>query len=113
MIMLVTLEQASAHLRRDTNDDDADLTLKIQAASAAVINYLKDAVDFIDSSGTLIDAAVPYPVKAATLLIIGQLYNDREGQDYTDGNNQPRLGDMSLPKAAHWLLDGIRTPTMG
>jgi hypothetical protein len=30
---LVTLQQASDHLRRDTTDDNADLELKVEAAS--------------------------------------------------------------------------------
>lgn len=131
MVMLVTLEQASEHLRRDTTDDDADLRLKIIAASKGVVNYLKhemlayqydvdqQGVPVLDSSGDLIylvDSAGDYipreEVQAAVLMILGVFYADRSPQAYMEKGGEPRLGDMSLPKAVHWLLDPIRTPTI-
>ena len=51
MAMLVSLQQASDHLRRDTTDDDADLTIKIQAASAAIMDYLGGDVIPLLSTG--------------------------------------------------------------
>lgn len=98
MVMLVTLEQASDHLRRDTTDDNADLTLKIMAASNAVINYLKSASPYElerDSSGDIIydSSGKPVPVEdssgnpvvlpeveLATLYLIGVYYKDRDGE---------------------------------
>lgn len=134
MVMLVSLQQASDHLRRDTTDDDADLTLKIHAASAAIQNYLKDpmlAYDLAkDQYGELLldsfgepylatDSAGDYiprqEVQIAVLIMIGVFYNDRDGKEYVDpssGGGLERLGNMSLPKAVHWLLDPIRKPTM-
>lgn len=131
MVMLVTLEQASEHLRRDTTDDDADLTLKIQAASNGVVNYLKNemlayqydvdvqGIPVLDSSGDLIyliDSAGDYvarqEVQAAVLMIIGVFYADRSPQAYMEKGGEPRLGNMSLPKAVHWLLDPLRTPSI-
>lgn len=129
--MLVTLEQASDHLRRDTADDDADLTLKIHAASNAIINYLKRSylayVYDLDSSGNIIYDSAGYPVIAidsagepiakpevqqAVLLMLGVFYIDRDGKSYVDGDGQPRLGNMSLPPAVHWILDPLRKPTL-
>lgn len=131
MIQLVTLQQAKDHLRIDTSDGDADLTLKILGASAAIQNYLKDPLLCyqwaMDQYGVLLldSAEEPYlatdtagdyivrtEVQAAVLIVLGVIYIDREGKDYVDGGNQPRLGDISIPKAAHWLLDPIRTPTV-
>ena len=134
MVMLVTLEQASDHLRRDTGDDDSDLILKINAASNAVLNYLKNpllAYQYaMDSFGELdLDSAgEPYldqdsagayiarpEVQQAVLLILGTMYIDRDAKEYVDprsGGGLDRLGNMSLPRAAHWLLDPIRSPTM-
>lgn len=117
--MLVSLEQASEHLRRDTTDDDADLTLKIKAASQAVLNYLK-TVDFINSFGEPYynssgNPLVPEPIQMAVLIVVGTLYIDRDGQDYVaprSGGGQERLGNISLPKEVHWLLDPYRTPTL-
>lgn len=134
MVMLVTLQQASDHLRRDTDDDDADLTLKIHAASAAIQNYLKDPMlayeyakdqygnnllDSADEPYLATDSAGEYivrqEVQIAVLLVIGVLYTDRYSKEYIDprsGGGLERLGNMSLPKAVHWLLDPIRTPTL-
>lgn len=121
--MLVTLQQASDHLRRDTTDDNSDLTLKIKAASGAIKNYLKDSdllyeysldsagekVFVLDSAG---DKIVRDEVKSAVLILIGNLYIDRDGDAYTKGDYSERLGNESLPKTIHWLLDPIRKPTL-
>lgn len=117
MVMLVSLEQASAHLRRDTTDDNADLTLKIHAASGAVLNYISDA-DFIDSSGEPdYDSAgdpigVPFPIQAAVLLILGDLYSDRDGYSFRKGDTSPRIGDIVISRSAHFLLDPYRSPVV-
>ncbi len=119
MVMLVTLQQASDHLRRDTTDDNNDLTLKIHAASNAVLNYLKDGADFLNSSGDVdVDSAgdligVPFEVQAAVLIMLGVLYTDRVGMEYIEGpaNNQ-RLGNMAIPRTVQFLLDPLRTPTL-
>lgn len=131
MVMLVTLQQASDHLRRDTDDDDADLILKIHAASAAIQNYLKDPLlayeyakdqygnnllDSADEPYLATDSAGDYivrqEVQIAVLLVIGVIYTDRYSKEYIEGSGEVRLGNMSLPKAVHWLLDPIRTPTL-
>lgn len=134
MIMLVTLEQASEHLRRDTSDDDTDLTLKIMGASQAILNYLKDpllAYEYarnqygqyildsdgnrelaMDSDGRYI---VAQPVQIATLIMVGVLYIDRDAKEYVDprsGTGIERLNNMSLPRVVHWLLDPIRKPSL-
>lgn len=131
MVMLVTLQEASDHLRRDTGDDDADLILKIKAISRAILNYLKDdmlAYQFdvdengcpiLDSQGDIIYVMdsqgrfVPREeVQAAVLMMIGVIYRDRDAKQYVDGgSNIERLGNMSLPRIVHWLLDPIRKPT--
>lgn len=110
-MMLVTLQQASDHLRRDTDADDADLTLKIHAASAAVLNYLSVGADrFLDSSGEMItDSAgdpvdIPYEVQAAVLLMVGTLYKDRDASDAFE------RGYLPAPVTA--LLYPLRTPTV-
>jgi len=106
MVMLVTLQQASDHLRRDTNADDTDLTLKIKAASRAVLNYLKDAADtYLDSSGVAVEDEIPDEVRMATLLLVGVLYKDRE--------NSAEFQPGFLPAAVTALLYPLRTPTVG
>jgi len=88
MIELVTLAEVKAHVRMDHALDDADLTLKIQGASAVILAYLKDgALTFTDSSGNFLDfdsqgePVVPPQVKLATLALVGILARDRDGQE--------------------------------
>lgn len=112
MVMLVSLNQASAHLRRDTSDDDTDLTLKIHAASGAVLNYLKDGATFLDSADEVeVDSfgdpvGVPFEVQAAVLLLVGMFYMDREGVE-------PDIWERGyLPRAVTALLYPLRAPAL-
>ena len=112
MVMLVSLAQASLHLRRDTDDDDTDLILKIHAASGAVINYLKDGATFLDSADEVDTDSfsepigVPFEVQAAVLLLVGMFYLDRDG-------SEPDLWERGyLPKAITALLYPLRDPAM-
>ena len=107
MTLLITLEQAKAHLRIDTDEEDDDLTLKIHASSAAVMSYLKDgALDFTDSSG-VITADVPWQVQAAVLVLLGALYGDR-GEE----GGKPAGFSNYLPPAVVALLYPLRIPTV-
>jgi len=113
-MMLVTLQQASDHLRRDTTADDNDLTLKIHAASAAVMNYIQGpGIDgftdsagdvFVDSNGEPLD--VPWEVKAATLLMVGYLYKNR------DDNADDAFDRGYLPRPVTALLYPLRDPSL-
>lgn len=113
MVMLVSLQQARDHLRSDATDDDSDLTLKIHAASAAVLNYIRNGADiFTDSSGEpILDSngapiGIPYEVQAATLLMIGYLYKDRD----SDPDKAYEYG--YLPKPVMSLLYPHRVPSL-
>lgn len=111
-MMLVTLQQASDHLRRDTDADDNDLILKIEGASEAVAAYLKTAgmASFTDSAGDLIldsngDAVgVPRQIQSATLLMVGHLYRDRDA----DSDKAYEMGYLPRPVTA--LLFSLRDP---
>jgi hypothetical protein len=124
MIEYVTLTEASDHLRRDTTDDDNDLSLKIKGASAAVRNYLKQEwrayVLALDSNGDVVvdSNGNPVPeedsngpilrpeVKVATLQMIGEMYKYREGEQ-TGRINE---GYGYLPIAVVALLYPLRKP---
>ena len=112
-MMLVSLAQGKNHLRVDNDDEDNDLTLKIHAASAAVLNYLKSGANkFLDSNGEVeIDSnddpvGVPYEVSAATLLMLGFLYKDRD--ENADGAFEPGY----LPRPVTALLYPLRQPAL-
>lgn len=87
---LVSVDQAAAHLRLDLPSsgsiDDAgdaqllaDLELKIDQASEIVIGYLKRSESTWDDPDT-----APKNLQAATLLLLGALWEDREGSTDVD-----------------------------
>jgi hypothetical protein len=125
MIQFVTLQEASDHLRRDTDDDDNDLLLKIKASSGAVQNYLKKSYaayywqedtngdTLLDSAGDPIpqldtagDPIVREEVKLATLYLIGVMYKDRDGQE----SQKWSFGYLPTPVLS--LLYPLRDPAM-
>jgi hypothetical protein len=87
MTMLVTLDQAKAHVQVDHDEADADLELKVHAASGAVLAYLKVSADvYTDTAGDLIEdssgvLAVPAQVQMAVLYLTGMMFKDRDGKD--------------------------------
>ncbi|WP_207950790.1 head-tail connector protein [Marinobacter sp. JSM 1782161] len=118
MAMLVTLEQAKDHLKMDHDADDSDITLKIHAASGAVVSYLKSVADaYFDSSGAVItdssgDPDVPFQVKAATLILTAEMYKNPEGlvEDPIGGAAQITYGYGYLPRSVVSLLYPLRDP---
>lgn len=65
---MVTLEEAKAHLRVDHDAEDELIEAYIDAAAAAVRDYT--GAEFADPA--------PGPVRAAVLLMVGELYAHRE-----------------------------------
>lgn len=107
---LVTLQQARDQLRSDTNADDNDLNMKIEAASQAVLDYLEDGADsFLDTAGELIQdtsgdpVGVPANVRMAVLVLVDILYNNRGNVEATNFNY--------LPDTVTYLLYPLRVPT--
>lgn len=100
--MLVTLQQARDHLQATHQTDDADLTLKIEAASSAVVTYLKVADE------TAIPAAAQVVAQQATLLLLGEFYINREGEQ--GGAISDSFGYGYLPRPVVALLYPHRDP---
>jgi len=75
---LVTLSDAKAHLRVTTTTEDADLQQKVNAASAVIVDYLKDRAD-----ASWDELTAPLPVQMATLLLVAYLWQHR-GDDPAD-----------------------------
>lgn len=106
MVALVSIEEASSHLRRDTDADDLDLLLKIEAASEAVLDYLQtDGLDWLDSDGYY---QAPSRVKQAVLCLVGEFYREREGAQSDPIPAQYGFGFM--PRAVVALLYPLRKP---
>jgi hypothetical protein len=101
---LVDPEVAKAHLKLDY--DPVELITKLQQASSIVLRHMKleDWPDdwILETSPESSPAAyeVPGDIQAATLLVLGELFLNREG-----------VGDP-LSKTVVTLLGGRRTPSM-
>lgn len=81
---LVTLATAKTHLRITTpttsplSAEDADLSLKIEAASDIILGYLKVSSSLYD------EWTVPARMQAATLLMLGRLHMQRGDDEAAD-----------------------------
>lgn len=76
---VVTLNQVKSHLRLCQHDADENqhLELLIKAAVSHASQYLDRPVPWLDADGDPVP--VPEDVQAAIMLIIGDLYENREG----------------------------------
>jgi uncharacterized phage protein (predicted DNA packaging) len=90
---MLTLTETKLHLRVSHNDEDTLIGAMMQAATYASADYLNIDVDQLTST-------VPSPIKAATLLMVGDLYENRESQSDRPFNRNPTY---------RLLLDPYRT----
>jgi hypothetical protein len=111
--LLVSLSQVKEHLRVDTSDGDADLTLKIRAASRAVIEYIRNGADaFTDSAGDVYEDSngdaigIPEDVQIAVIFLVGVLDRNR------NGNEAGIFENGYLPPACTSLLAPYRDPPL-
>lgn len=123
MVMFISLDEASVHVRRDTTDDNNDLIAKIKAASGAVLRYLNDGNPYtpeydsygepvLDSDGEIVYELDVYgnmvalpEVKEATKVLVDFMYAREYGaQDWKPGY---------LPETVKSLLYPLRTFAIG
>lgn len=93
---LVTLKQVKRHVNQDTNLDDKLLEEKRVQASAIILDYLKvdtgdTGFDWCDDLGEP-STLIPAVVTAATLLVAGALYENRDGS----GGAAPQVLSQSV-----------------
>jgi len=101
MAELVTLDEAKRHLRVTHDDEDDDIKFRISAASEIVLDYIKKR----DSDWTT--DTTPKLVKAATLLVLAGLYEDRgDGEEVLSQAN----GYLDRPVTA--ILHRYRDPAL-
>ena len=80
MIDFITLEQAKSHSYIDGHANDIDVSFKISQASEIVLDYLKLSEipeEWILNSSPM-EYVVPAKVQAVTLLVFGELFENRE-----------------------------------
>ena len=107
MIELVTVEQAKDHLRIDDDAGDADLTLKIQAGSAAILAYVQGSRGLIvDSASGLIEGEPLRRTQTALLVLLGWMDRNRGGED------EEKLQQGELPFSVTMLIYDLRQPTI-
>lgn len=103
---LITLEQARAHCRADT-DDDTLLDLYGSASEGAAQQFLNRRVfpDADSMAAAVLDGTagtdpmlVNDSIRAAVLLLLGHLYRTREEVQGSDG------ATVQVPLGAHSLL---------
>lgn len=71
MAALLTLADVKLHCRIDNDDEDSLLGALIATATTAVADYM---------NVTSVDSTAAAPVKSAALLLVGDLYENREAQ---------------------------------
>ena len=83
--MIVTLEEAKSYLRVDFNDDDALITSLITTAD----EYLKAAINptYDATSGR---------AKTLALIVVGDLYDNRELSEKVSGNTRRLVQNFAL-----------------
>ena len=92
MAALLTLDEAKLHCRIDHNDEDALLGALIATATTAVADYL---------NVTTVDSTAAAPVKSAALLLVGDLYANREAQGERQFYKNPTFENLLNPYRVH------------
>lgn len=92
---MLTLAEVKLHCRIDGDDEDALLESMIDAATAAVGDYI--------NSPTPLDATAPAPVKAAALLLVGSMYAFREDLIERPMHSNPTFARLLNPYRVQML----------
>lgn len=107
MVQLVSLTDVQNALRIDGDDEDSALVFLIEAASDAVVAYLKSgASGFIEDGDLIPGAIVPDRVKAAIIYWIGVMRRNPDN----DTEGAYSFGFPPLPVVA--LLHQMRDPAL-
>jgi hypothetical protein len=92
---MITLEQAKAHLRVDHDHEDALIYEYIDAATAHAEDFCKRPFSGTDEAGAPV--TMPAPVRCAVLLIVGDLYANREGSLMGSVSDNPTVQRLLWP----------------
>ena len=84
---MLTLAETKTHLRVDTTDEDTHIEALIEAATTSVADFLDMAREDMEL------VPLPAPVRAAILLRVGDLYENREAQ-----SDRPIVGNPTFER---------------
>jgi hypothetical protein len=104
---VITLDEAKAHLRITTAQEDSDVQDKLDAATQIVIDYLtRRDTDWNTTMDAWTSSTVPKSVRAAILIQLGELYTRRGDDPTIDQSPTP----TSLSRTVMSLLMRYRDP---
>ncbi|RWR08506.1 head-tail connector protein [Paenirhodobacter populi] len=102
MASFVTLAELKDALLIDHNDDDAALTLYIEAATGAVVNYLKSsAAPMLELGATILPE-----VKVSVIFLVGIMWRN------PDNDTESAFEQGFLPRPVTALLYPLRDPAL-
>ena len=91
--MPITLSEAKAHLRVDQSDEDSLIQIYIDASVNWIENFINQRIPGWYESPTY----VPSAIKAAGLLIVGGLYENRESHGAQEVKENPAVSSLLQP----------------
>lgn len=111
---LITYKQAKDHLHLTTDDAKKDVLLKMEHATAIVLDYIDRLAtaaspDWTDATDPASDRDFAL-VQAAILIVLGDLYRFRGDDDERD-TDAVTVGYIN-PRAVR-ILHRLRTPALG
>ena len=77
--MIISVDEAKAHLRVENDEEDAYISSLIKQAQAAAEDFTRVSFEGTDESGNAIP--IPEPVQLAALLFVSHYYENRDEPD--------------------------------
>ena len=99
--MYITVDEAKKHLNIDDSfkDDDAYISALIQVAEDSVSQHLDIALEEL-----VVDGSLPSAISHSILLMVGNLYANREPVAYSQVLKVPYTLDYLLGLYKHYFL---------
>lgn len=99
--MYITLSEAKKHLQIDSSftDDDAYITALIEVAEDSVAQHLDIAL-----SDLVVGGELPPTIKQSILLMVGNLYANREPVSYSSVSKIPYTFEYLVGLYKHYFI---------
>lgn len=99
--MYITLEEAKKHLQIDSSftEDDTYISALIEVAEDSVAQHLDIALD-----GLVVGGEIPPTIKQSILLMVGNLYANREPVSYSNVAKIPYTFEYLVGLYKHYFI---------